>query len=490
MSTQTLQRAPLRRALQSRWAPLPVILAGTFMVVLDFFIVNVALPSMQARLHASTGSVEWVVAGYSLTSAVLLIAASRLGDRYGRRRLLGIGLALFTLASAGCGVAPTATVLVIARFAQGAGAAILMPNVLALIGSLYDGPDRLQALSAYGMVMGLAAVSGQLIGGALLAANPAGLQWRSVFLINLPIGAAAIACLRLVVPAPHHSSGAGNGRRGEVDFAGTALITAAVAAVVLPLVEGRAHGWPLWTCLSLGVTPLLVAAFALQQRRLSARGGAPMLAPELFSSRAFTAGLAAQLVFWCGQASFFLVLAIYLQQGRGLSPLRSGLVFTILAGAYLAASLRAPALTARHGRRVVTIGALVLAAGHAMLVGAVALVGAGGSVLALAPGLIMVGAGMGLGITPLATVVMSSAPPEHVGSVSGVLATAQNVGSAVGVAAIGAIFYGTLSHGFGAALEAGVGALAVVLLVVASLTRLLPAPDRRALMPADSAEVG
>ena len=182
-------RGAIGRARTSRWAPLPIVLTGTFMVVLDFFIVNVALPSMQTRLHASAGSVEWVVAGYSLTSAVLLITGSRLGDRYGRRRVFALGLALFTLASAACGIAPTATALVIARLVQGVGAAMLLPNVLALIGALYDGPDRLRALSAYGMVMGLAAVGGQLLGGALLAADPAGLGWRTVFLINLPIGA-------------------------------------------------------------------------------------------------------------------------------------------------------------------------------------------------------------------------------------------------------------------------------------------------------------
>jgi MFS family permease len=423
---------------------------------------------MQTGLHASAGSVEWVVAGYSLTSAVFLITGSRLGDRYGRRLLFTVGLALFTLASAGCGVAPSATALVIARLAQGVGAAALMPNVLALIGALYDGPDRLRALSAYGMVMGLAAVGGQLLGGALLAANPAGLGWRTVFLINLPIGAVALALARPLMPESRAP------RSGRVDVAGTVLATAAVTAIVLPLVEGQAHGWPLWTWLSLAASPLLVGGFVGQQRRLAAAGGDPLLAPGLFASRAFTAGLTGQLVFWCGQASFFLVLALYLQQGRGLSALDSGLVFTILAVAYLATSLRAPALTATHGRRVLAIGALALAAGHALLVGAVLVIGTGGSVLALTPGLLLVGAGMGLGITPLATLVMSSAPPEHIGSVSGVLATAQNIGSAIGVAGIGAIFYGALGHGSAVAFERGVGTLAVVLLVVAGLTRLLP----------------
>jgi EmrB/QacA subfamily drug resistance transporter len=480
MSTSTVTQTPPRagvrgaigRARASSWAPLPIVLTGTFMVVLDFFIVNVALPSMQAHLHASAGSVEWVVAGYSLTSAVFLITGSRLGDRYGRRRLFTIGLALFTLASAGCGVAPSATALVIARLVQGIGAAALMPNVLALIGALYDGPDRLRAFSAYGMVMGLAAVGGQLLGGALLAANPAGLEWRTVFLINIPVGLGALALVRSLVPESRSGTG------GRVDVAGTLLVTAAVTAIVLPLVEGQAHGWPLWTWLSLATAPLLLAGFAVQQRRLASTGGEPMLAPALFRSRAFTAGLVGQLVFWSGQASFFLVLALYLQQGRGLSPLHSGLVFTILAVAYLATSMRAPALTAIHGRRVLAIGALALAAGHALLVGAVVLVGTGGSVLALTPGLILAGAGMGLVITPLATLVMNSAPPEQVGSVSGVLATAQNIGSAIGVAGIGAIFYGALHHGFAVALERGVGTLAVVLLVVAALTRLLPARVR------------
>jgi EmrB/QacA subfamily drug resistance transporter len=462
-------RGAIGRARDSRWAPLPIVLTGTFMVVLDFFIVNVALPSMQRRLHASAGSVEWVVAGYSLTSAVLLITASRLGDRYGRRRVFALGLGLFTLASAGCGVAPSATALVIARLVQGMGAAMLLPNVLALIGALYDGPDRLRALSAYGMVMGLAAVGGQLLGGALLAADPAGLEWRTVFLINIPVGLGALALVRSLVPESRSASG------GRIDVAGTTLVTAAVTAIVLPLVEGRTHGWPLWTWLSLGAAPLLLAAFAIQQRRLASRGGEPMLDPGLFRSRAFTAGLAGQLVFWSGQASFFLILSLYLQEGRGMSALDSGLVFTILAVAYLATSLRAPAMTALHGRRVLAIGALALAAGHALLLGAVLLIGTGDSVLALTPGLILAGAGMGQVITPLATLVMNSAPQAHVGSVSGVLATAQNIGTAIGVAGIGAIFYGALDHGFAVAFERGVGTLAIVLLAVAALTRLLPA---------------
>ncbi|MGI8716172.1 MAG: MFS transporter [Solirubrobacteraceae bacterium] len=481
MSTSTLdQTLPvptpadgvLARARASRWAPLPIILAGTFMVVLDFFIVNVALPSMQARLHASDGAIEWVVAGYSLTSAVLLVPAGRLGDRYGRRRMFALGLAVFTLSSAACGLATGPSMLVIARLIQGGGAALMMPNVLSLIGVLYDGVDRARALAAYGMTMGLAAVSGQLIGGVLVAADIAGSGWRSVFLINVPVGVVALILAPRVVPESRVPD------CGRIDLLGTALATAAVTAIVLPLVEGRAHGWPLWTWLSLAAAPAIVALFVAQQRDLNRRGdGASALVPaDLLRAPGVAAGLVAQLVFWSGQASFFLVLALYLQQGRGLSALHSGLVFTILAVSYLLASLRAPALTERHGRRVLAAGTLTLAAGHGLLAAGVADVGVGGSVWALVPGLILVGAGMGLGITPLAALIMAGRKPEHTGAIAGVLATAQNVGNAVGVAVIGVLFFGAAGHGIAGAFQLSVGVLAAILLAVAALTRLLPAP--------------
>jgi EmrB/QacA subfamily drug resistance transporter len=481
MSTESIQAvspvsAPsatrLSHAGRSHWLPLPVILAGTFIVVLDFFIVNVALPSLQARLHASSGAVEWVVAGYGLTTAVFLITGARLGDRLGRRRMFTIGLALFTLSSAACGVAGTPSVLVGARLAQGCAAALLMPNVLTIIGVLYDGADRARALAAYGMTMGFAAVSGQLIGGVLVQANPAGLGWRSCFLINVPIGLLAVAAAPRVIP---ESRGAATGR---LDLTGTGLATVGLTAIVLPLLDGRVHGWPLWTWVSLGCAPILLGAFVFQQRRLAGRGGAPLLPVELFRTPGFAAGLGAQLLFWSGQASFFLVLSLYLQEGRGLSALHSGLVFTILAVAYLLTSLRAPALTERHGRRVLAIGAGVLAAGHLALMLGVAEVGVGGSLLALVPGLALVGAGMGLGITPLATLVMAASPPEHMGATSGVLATMQNVGNALGVAIVGVLFYGALPHGFASAFQLSVVALAAILAAVAMLTRLLPAAVR------------
>src|SRR6476646_6016451 len=452
----------------SRWAPLPVVLAGTFLVVLDFFVVNVALPSMQSDLHASDGAIEWVVAGYALTSAVLLITAGRLGDQYGRRKVFSAGLALFTLASAVCGVAATAEMLVGARLLQGAAAAILMPNVLSIIGVAYTGADRARALTAYGLVMGLAAAGGQLIGGLLVQADIAGLGWRSCFLINIPIGLAALALAPAVVPESR------NEQASRLDVTGTLLVTAGLTAVVLPLVEGRQHGWPAWTWISLATAPVLLGTFVAHQRRLGARGGTPMLDATLFAQRSFSAGLLTQFTFWGGQASFFLVLALYLQAGRGLSALTAGLAFTILAASYLVASMASEGLLQRFGPRVLAVGALTLATGHALLLAAVAEVGVGGSIAPLVPGLLVIGAGMGLVIAPLTTTILSGVEPTRAGAASGMLATTQNVGNALGVAVTGVIFFGAVHGGYDHALQLSLAQLAVLLLAAAALARLLP----------------
>jgi EmrB/QacA subfamily drug resistance transporter len=471
MTTQELTYdVPARaRWTESRWLALPVVLAGVFMVVLDFFIVNVALPSMQSDLHASNTAIEWVVAGYALTSAVFVITAGRLGDRFGRRRMFSLGLAVFTVASAACGAAGTPFELVLGRLLQGVGGALLTPNVLSIIGVLYSGPDRVRALSVYGTVMGLAAVGGQLIGGALIAADPAGLTWRSCLLINVPIGLAAL------VLAPRVIAESRQPRAPRLDKVGTLLATAALTAVVLPLLEGRQHGWPAWSWVSLGAAPVVTALLVIHQRRVARSGGSPLVDMALFRQRSFSAGLLTQLCFWSGQASFFVVLALYLQNGRGLRPLPAGLVFTILAVAYVVASMRAPALSARHGRLVIGAGALVLASGHGLLLAAVAGIGVGGSIAVLVPGLLLVGAGMGLVLAPLASTILQSLEPERAGAASGMLTTMQSVGNALGVAVTGVIFFGALHSGYATAFELAVGELAVLLVAVAALTRLLPA---------------
>jgi EmrB/QacA subfamily drug resistance transporter len=456
------------RLLSHQWAALAVVLTGTFMVVLDFFIVNVAMPAMQSDLHAGTGAIEWVVAGYGLTFATFLITAGRLGDQLGRRRMFSLGLALFTLASAACGLAPSPAVLVVARLVQGLAAALLSPQVLSIIGVVYSGPDRVRAISIYGIVLGLAAVGGQLIGGVLVQADVGGLGWRTCFLINVPIGLVGLAVAARAVPESRVEGA------NRLDLVGTALITLGLVDVVLPLVEGRQHGWPAWTWLCLGAAPITLALFAVHQRRLSRRGGAPLLDPALFRERAFSAGLVTQLVFFSSMASYFLVLALYLQQGRGLDALQAGLVFTILAAAYLVASAYAPGLTPRLGRRLPAIGGLVLAVGHGLLALSVADIGVGGSVALLVPGMLLEGAGMGLVITPLTSTVLGSLEPQNAGAAAGALSTMQQVGNALGVAVTGVIFFGALDGGFGHAFEVSLVQLAVLGAAVTALTWLLP----------------
>jgi EmrB/QacA subfamily drug resistance transporter len=470
MNTTTTSIQAQRSAISTvrSWGALSVLMAGTFMIVLDFFIVNVALPAMQADLRASASAIEWVVAGYGLTFATCLIIAGRIGDRIGRRRAFSLGLGLFTLSSLACGLAPDAPVLIVARLLQGLAAALISPNVLAIVGVVYRGPERVRAITVYGMVMGFAAASAQLIGGLLVQADLAGLGWRSVFLINLPVGLAALALAPAHVP---ESRAAGS----RLDLLGTTLVTAGLAALLVPLVEGRQQGFPAWTWLSLAVAPIILGVLAAQQRRLGQTGGSPLLQPRLFRERTFTAGLVTQLALWSGQASFFLVLGLYLQQGRGLDPLQAGLVFTILAVAYLVTSLRAPTLTVRYGRRVIAVGALTLAAGHALLLAGTAFSAADAWIEWLLPGLLLVGAGMGLCITPLVTTVLSSVQPEHAGAASGVLSTVQQVGNALGVAVAGVLFFGALgTGGYVFAFEVTLIEFVILLLGVACLSRLLP----------------
>jgi EmrB/QacA subfamily drug resistance transporter len=468
-STLSATAASRHGTVSNKWAALPALMAGTFMIVLDFFIVNVALPSVQRELGAGVAAIEWVVAGYGLTFAVFLIAAGRLGDRIGRRRTFSLGLLLFTAASAACGLAPNAAILVAARLVQGLAGAMLSPNVLAIIGVTYQGAERTRAITVYGLVMGIAAAGAQVLGGLIMRLDVLDLGWRSVFLVNLPIGCVSLAAAERLVPESRAMRARG------LDLVGTLLLTAALAALLLPLVEGRQQGWPMWTWISLAAAPVMLLAFGRHQQWLAGRGSAPLLDPMLFGQRSLSTGLLTQLAFWCGQASFFLVLALYLQQGRGLDPLRAGLVFTILAVAYLVTSLRAPALTARYGRDLIATGALALAAGHGLLLAALVVGGPQEPLLWLAPGLVLIGAGMGLCITPLVATVLEHVSPEQAGAISGVLSTMQQLGNALGVALTGLVFFGTLELGIRTAFEVSLVQLGILVLGVAALTRILPA---------------
>jgi EmrB/QacA subfamily drug resistance transporter len=463
MTSTTLERpARVVQDAPVSWAPLLVVLAGTFVTFLDFFIVNVALPSIETDLQAGPSALSLVVAGYGLTFAVGMITGGRLGDLYGRRRMFSIGLALFTITSAACGVAPSVGLLIAARFLQGAAGAMLTPQVLAILGTTYVGKQRATAFAAYGFAMGIAGVLGQLLGGALIQADVAGLGWRAIFLINVPVGVAALAVAGRLVPESH-------GSRARLDLGGTVLVTAAVTAVVLPLVEGREHGWPAWTWVSLAFAPVLAALFVLHQRTRVV----PLVDLGLFRQRAFAVGSLVGMAFAFVPGAFFFVLALYLQQGRGYSALFSGIVFAAVGVGYFAAMVIAGALAVRLRHHVLPLGAGLVAAGAVLL----AVEAHASSSVALVPGLALIGFGIGLVLVPLSSIVLADVDPLHAGSAAGVLATAQQVGGAFGIAVIGVAFFsiGTVTHAF-----------VITMCVIAGMTALTAAlsqvlPSRRQL---------
>ena len=405
------------------------------MALLDFFIVNVALPATQQDLHASSAGIQWIVAGYAIALACALVTGGRLGDLFGRKSMFITGLILFTAASAVCGMAPNQGVLIGARVAQGLGAAVFMPQILGMIGVAFSGARQVRAFTAYGLTAGLGAVFGQLIGGALIQADPFGLGWRSVFWINLPIGLGAALLAVRALPNVQR------GRRIKLDLVGGGTLTLAVLALVLPLVEGRQDGWPLWAWCALASSPVLLALFYAHQRRLIGRGGQPVLNPLLFKQRAFAVGMPIALIYNISVGSFFFVLALYLQQGRGMTALHSGLLFIGLGLPYLATSMRSGKLAARFGRKLMIFGCLVQGAGYVLLDLTVHEAGAGRSICWLIPAMAVIGGGMGLAYAPMFGVVMGGVNPEHSSSASGLLSTVQQIGGATGIAVAGIIFF-------------------------------------------------
>lgn len=448
-----------------RWGPLLVVLAGTFVTFLDFFIVNVALDSIGTRLHAGPAALQLIVAGYGLAFAVAMISGGRLGDVYGRRRMFSIGLALFTLTSLACGLAPNAGVLVGARVLQGASGALLTPQVLAILGAVYPPRWRARAFAGFGFAMGIAGVLGQLLGGALISANILDSGWRGIFLINVPVGVLTLLFVHPVVPETR-------GNRARLDLSGTSLVTLSLVAIMLPLVEGREHGWPLWTWLSFGCAPVLFAVFVGHQRRRSAAGRAPLVDFAVFRSSGFRVGSLVAGAFGMVPAAFFFVLAVYLQQGRGFSPVFSGTVFVAVGVGYFVSMPLATVLAARLGRQVLALGAVGVGIGCLL----VAAADSASSSLVLAPGLASAGFGIGLVLVPVSAMVLADVDADHAGAASGVLATGQQIGGALGVAVIGVIFFDAVGSGMTHAFTVSLYVLSGLTLVTALTVQALPRP--------------
>ncbi|MER7755735.1 MFS transporter [Kitasatospora sp. NPDC097643] len=415
-------------------AGLVTVLLGAFLPMLDFFIVNVALPTIDHDLAAGPAVLELVAAGYGIAFAVLLVLGGRLGDIFGRRRLFVIGAAAFALTSLACGLAPGAWSLVAARAAQGASAALLIPQVLGTITAATDGARRGRALSVYGAVGGISVVIGQVLGGMLVAADVFGTGWRSVFLLNVPFALLAVVLAVRFVPESRAA------QASRIDVPGTLLLTAALLALLVPLMEGRAAGWPLWSWVLLGLFPVLALAFAAVERRAERRGATPLVPPSLLRIPEMRRGLGIALPFFGGFGGFMFVIAVALQQGLHLGPVAAGWALVPMAVGYFTASLASPRLIGRFGSRILTAGAAVQATGLATLAVTVLADWGHFSPLRMAPGVALAGIGQGLIGTPLFRIVLSKVPAARAGVGSGVLATSQQSSLALGVATLGTLY--------------------------------------------------
>lgn len=415
------------------------VLLGAALPLIDFFIVNVALPAIDKDLHAGTAVLELVVAGYGLAYAVLLVLGGRLGDTFGRRRLFLAGVVAFGLTSLASGLAPGPWVLVIARVAQGAAAAMMMPQVMGTIYATTTGHRQARAVSMYGATQGLSMVAGQILGGVLVAADLWGSGWRLIFLINVPVAAAGLVLALRFMPETRSP------RPEPVDIPGTVMLTAALTALLLPLTEGQATGWPAWTWALLAASPFLALAFQRVEARADRLGRTPLLPPSLLRLHSLRRGLAVLPPFAIGFGGLMFVLAITLQQGLRMSPVMAGLTLAPFALSVFAASIAGPWVVTRYGAgRVVTFGCLLEFAGGALLVLTFWLGWPHLNAWELAPAFVVTGFALGLQAPVIFRIVLSDVPHERAGVGAGVMTTTQQAALALGVATIGSVFLALL----------------------------------------------
>ncbi|GHO94263.1 MFS transporter [Reticulibacter mediterranei] len=422
-----------------RWWSLLVILAGTFMGTLDMFVVNVGILSIQQSLHSTFAQVELVIAGYTLCYAVLLITGGRLGDLYGRKRLFQLGILSFTLTSLLCGLAPNATMLIVFRLVQGCSAALMIPQVIALIQVTFAGTQRAIALGCYGATLGLASITGQIVGGLLIGSNVFDFGWRSIFFINVPVGVLTLlASIPLVREFSRRSS-------RHLDLLGVGILTIGLFLLAYPLIEGHDLGWPLWTFLSLLFSVPVLALFVFYEYSLTRRGGSPLVPLALFRQRNFVLGMLTALVFYSANGALFFTLALYLQFGLGFSPLVAGLTYLPMGLGFFFTSLLVPRVVSLIGGKwVLRSGAMVMGIGELWIITAVLQAGMRISQNQLLLPLLVFGLGGGMIGAPLMNVVLSDIPSQDAGAASGLLTTAVQLSSAIGVAVIGVIFFGVL----------------------------------------------
>ncbi|MFE7232585.1 MFS transporter [Streptomyces sp. NPDC002405] len=440
-STETLADSPdpVSTADRRRWFALAIVMTAAFMDLVDVTIVNIAIPSIQQDAGASFSQIQWITAGYALAFAAGLITGGRLGDIHGRKRLFLLGIGGFTLASALCGFAVNPDMLVAARLLQGAMAAMMVPQVLSIVHATFPAHERGKVFGLFGAIVGLGAVSGPLLGALLTEWNLFGLEWRPIFLINLPVGVLAL------VLGNRFISESKAPRALKLDLVGVALVTLGLLMLLYPLTRGRELGWPLWGYVSMTGALVVFAALVAYERSKAARDGSPLIELSLFRVKSFAAGIAVQTVFGVALGVFFLVWTLYMQVGLGWSPLRAGLTgvpFSIAVST--AAGMSVQKLVPRFGRKVLQAGALVMAAGVLLYIWESERYGLHIAPWQMALPLVVMGVGMGLIVAPLTDAVLSEVPREHAGSASGLINTVQQMGNALGLGLVSVVFFGVI----------------------------------------------
>ena len=432
---------------------------------LDLFIVTVALPPIRADLSAGVSAAQFVLDAYVLAYGVALVSGGRLGDRFGHRRLFVLGMGGFTLFSLACALAPDVGGLIAARAGQGLSAAAMLPQVLTTIQLVLPEHRRAAAIGAYGAVIGAASVCGQVLGGLLVDLDLFGLGWRSLFLINLPIGVAGVVLALRVVPVT-------KGERTALDLVGLAAISGCLIALLVGLTEGPDRRWPWWaiTCVGAGLLGAVLAAAV--ERHVDRSGRAALVPPRIVAQRSVRRGLLLLVPYYASNTGFFVVLTFFLQNGLHASPLTAGLAFAPLGLGFSAMSVAGRAREGWQTPGAMAVGATVMVAGLAVSIGVAA---AGGGAAALAGPLLVCGIGQGIVAPPLIGTILRRVAPEDAGAASGVLLTSTQVANALGIAVLGGVWAAAAGHGVRTAYALGAGAAALLAALAAGAALMLRA---------------
>ena len=449
-----------------KWLGLSVLLAATLMDLLDSTVLNIAGPSIHRSLGGSTAALQWFAASYTLALASGLLVGGRLGDMYGRRRMLLGSAVAFTAASVACAFAWSPSSLIAARAIQGLCAAMMVPQGFGLLKEIFPGKELSKAFAIFGPAIGLSTILGPVVAGALVNANFFGTGWRAVFLINLAFGGYTVVVGRRVLPTATPAV------RGRLDLFGALLGGGAMTMLIYPLIEGRESGWPAWSLALMAASVPVLALFALRQRSLARRGGSPLIDLDVFRNRSYSSGLVFILAFFGVVVGFSLSFGLFLQLGLGYSAMHASLTVTSMAGGAFVGSALSGTVGVKLGRHILHLGLAVMAVGIVGFLLVLGQTGAGVSGWDLAAPLAVYGLGMGAIFVPLFDLILGDVQMHQLGSASGVLECVQQFGAALGVAVLGTVFFNAFGTHAASAAAPAVHAATLIGWIALGLTAL------------------